>query len=233
MMKVTDDMLMALADGELDEATSTELRTRMAHDLDLRRRYMVFSESAAMLRATFDPGPIPTRLIETIMKTPVYEESVNVVPLRRERRWLLPLAVGLAAGVVTMAIGLAGASIWQGYGGSTAIDPAQYASVPTGMEIELPDGSKLRMLGTYETDMGLCRMASVKMTDLQERRIICRDNDRWKVALRLETQAVDGFQPASDALSGMADHWLDMIAAGQALELEDETRALGVGSDPH
>lgn len=230
MMEVTDDMLMALADGELDEALATELRARVTRDLDLQRRYAVFADSAAMLRVALDPGPVPSRLIDAISNASVVAANGNVVPLRPERGWLRPLAIGIAAGVVTMAVGLGSASLWLRHGGSTAVNPTQYAGLTTGNEMELQDGSRLRMLGTYETDMGLCRMASVDMIDLHERRIICRTNEGWKVALRLEAPAVDGFQPASDALSGMADQWLDMVAAGQALELEEENRVLGRGS---
>lgn len=225
-MDVTDDMLMALADGELDRDTEAALRQRVAADAGLQHRLAQFEDSAAALRSAFDPGPVPDHLIAAILAVPDAAPTGNVVPLPVVRRWRPELAA--AAAVMALAFGLGG-YLLGAQDGTSPFNPADFASLATGETAPLPEGGSLRMLGSYETDQGLCRMLAVEGTDTEARQILCRTEGAWQVALRVEAPAQGDFLPASDSFSSTLDSYLDGIGAGPALDPAAEAKALAGG----
>jgi anti-sigma factor RsiW len=67
---VTDELLMALADGELPEGEASLLRSRIASDPDLAERFAVFVETAALL-APDDPAAaaeVPDHLRASVLR---------------------------------------------------------------------------------------------------------------------------------------------------------------------
>ncbi|WP_112313199.1 anti-sigma factor family protein [Pseudogemmobacter bohemicus] len=245
-MEVTDEMLMALADGELDPAMVGQLNALVAADPELQRRLAVFTGTARLLRAAMAPGPVPDRLVRAIVEAPADGSmqrpgpvAGNVVPLAPRRRWAA--GIGLAAAMAALAFGMGGYMLGRTAGEDaplaarlTDASEAAWATLATGEEVVLPGGARLRMLGSYETDQGLCRMGSTDGAAasgaVQEREIRCLDGADWRLALRAEVPAGQGFQPASDLLSGMADHWLDGAGAGPALDAGAEQEALSGGA---
>jgi len=233
-MDVTDEMLMALADGELDAETAAPLRRRVAEDAELKRRLALFEDSAAALKAAFGPEPVPDSLVQAILAAPVQGDRAdgggNVVQLRRDLRgWP---ALTAAAAMVALAFGLGG-YLMGAMGGETVFSPVEFASLATGKTVPLPGGGTLRMLGSYETGQGLCRMLSVETAGTEARQILCREGAgagaAWQVALRVEVPSTDGFLPASDVLSSTVDSYLDGIGAGPALDRAAEAAALAGG----
>lgn len=70
MVKLTDEVLMAYVDGELDEVRAEEIRKAVDTDTDARHRLEKFKESAAMLQGVYDAPlqeAVPSRLINTVM----------------------------------------------------------------------------------------------------------------------------------------------------------------------
>lgn len=223
MEQVTDDMLMALADGELDQATAARLRQRVAADTALQHRLALFEDSAAALRLAMDPGPVPDRLVQTIMSS----QSDNIVPLappRRRAEW----RQGLIAATLALGFGLGGYQLGR-QGAEGADDLAPLATLATGDSLRLADGTRARVLGSYETAQGLCRMIAAEGASGTARQIICRDGAGWHVALRVEVPPSGDFVPASDPLTEVVDQYLDGIGAGPALDPAAEGRALAAG----
>ncbi|KJZ28581.1 hypothetical protein TW83_17890, partial [Paracoccus sp. S4493] len=75
-------MLMALADGELDEATAERLWRRIETDPALADRFALFADTRHGLQAAYPPEPVPDRLIATVMAGTPASDPV-VVPFRR------------------------------------------------------------------------------------------------------------------------------------------------------
>lgn len=62
---VADEVLMALADGELTERAAWELRARVTRDPDLAARYALFAETRALVQEPADTAP-PSRAVDPL-----------------------------------------------------------------------------------------------------------------------------------------------------------------------
>ena len=215
--EVSDDMLMALADGELNEIDAQRLRRVIAADVDVAARYADFVTTRQMLQEAYPSDPVPDGLIAAVMG------GANVVPLRRPVAQRAGWGLALAASLV-LALG----GFWAGR--STGVQPATVdlaqatAGLITGEEIGLPDGSTARVLASYETDQGLCRL----INQADARHVLCRDPqaDSWVTALTVTTGNDDSFLPASDLSVSLIDTLLDDLGAGPALDVAAERSAL-------
>lgn len=227
---VSDDMLMALADGELDATDAQHLRMRIAQDPDLAARYADFAQTRALLQDAFAPDPVPDRLINAVLQGDAPQDKPStIVPMRRRLRAATGWGLALAASLV-LAIG----GFWAGRStGPMLADRGNIgmatATLPTGAEMLLPDGSTARVLASYNTDLGLCRM--IAQDGL--RHITCRDAQSGHWATALSVQAGDvkgtdtaGYLPAAQIGLALIDRLLDDIDAGPALTADNEQRAL-------
>lgn len=219
----SDEMLMALADGELDPSTAERLWTRIAEDPALADRFAGFADSRAAVRAAYPAEPVPDHLIAAIMAAPA--PAATVLPFRRTRTVAAPARWAMAASVL-LAVGLGGFLAGRGLppapaGGDLATAAAALSAVPTGGEAALPDGTPARALASFETDLGLCRLIETA----RERGLACRDDQGWSVALAVPGEQ-DAYRPASELGTGLIDAALDQIGAGAALEPEAEAALL-------
>lgn len=233
----SDEMLMALADGELTGPDADRLRDRIAADPELAARYALFTRSAAALRQAMATGPVPDHLIAAVLTAPTGADSPDsdrITPLRPRspspaRRLVWPLA--LAASLV-LALGI---GTYLGQSGSlpSGTTPAQAAAALTGTAtggfVTLEDGSTARALSSFDTDLGLCRLIALdSSTGQSDRALVCQHNSaEWQTALVVSAGDRDAFSLASDRAVEMVDHFLDSIGAGAPLTSEEEARALG------
>jgi hypothetical protein len=121
MTAITDETLMALADGELRPAEAARVREALRHDLQLAARFAAFAESRALLSEESSAGTdaIPEHLVlaarrlgDALAKADQAAEP-NVVSLeaaatRRARRSDRFKAMALAASIALVAGGLVG-----------------------------------------------------------------------------------------------------------------------------
>ncbi|MDD9726825.1 hypothetical protein PVV74_15295 [Roseovarius sp. SK2] len=230
-VEVSDEMLMALADGELDGATAEDLSQRIEQDPDLAARYALFAETATSLRAAFAQGAVPEHLVETVRETPTDDGQTQdrpvsaVVPLRHRRAWPLALAASLVIGV---GVGWTLQERFAQSGAAPLEDVAAALSdVPTGQTRDVGGVGPARALGSYETQQGLCRLISVQPAGTMPRRFLaCRNASEWAVVVSVADGSRDGFSPANDAATEMLDLYLDTIGAGPALDASSEAKAL-------
>ena len=237
---VSDDMLMALADGELTGPDASRLLARIKASPELSARYALFTATAEALRDAVDPGPVPDHLIATVLTTPMgAADATNVTPLRRKAAgaagptpgpmrmvWPMALAASLA-----LAVGIGGFVTGRSLAPApTGLQSAATAltGTATGGSTMLADGSTARVLGSFDTDLGLCRLIAVDGVDGHaDRAIVCRsENDGWRTALAVTEGRSGMFLPASDMAVGLIDDFLDGIGAGTLMTAEDEARAL-------
>jgi len=123
-MTISDDVLMAYADGELDLRTRAQVEDAIAADPQIARRVAAHQALRGTLRAGFDKvldEPVPDRLIAAARATSGAPSQSRVeppqdrvvVPLRPRRtrtlalpRWALPQWGAIAASFVL------GALVW-------------------------------------------------------------------------------------------------------------------------
>ncbi len=225
--EVSDEMLMALADGELRGADAERLSQLIDRDPLLAERFAAFAETRALLREAYPAEPIPDRLIQAVLRTDA-EEASTIVPLHRRVRpagsiWGMALAASLV-----LAVGFGGFLVGRGsVPGPVASDPiaaaaVALASLPTGAEVQLPDGQSARALASFDTELGLCRLIGIE----RARAVVCRSEDGWTTALSVAEGDGAAYLPASDVATGMIDAMLDSIGAGAPLAPEAERAAL-------
>lgn len=227
----SDAMLMALADGELSPRDAASLLARVAADPTLADRFALFVTTRAVVRDAYDAGPVPDRLVQAVLAAPsetATSPKVVAFAPRRAPAWA-PMA--LAASLV-LAVGVGSFFGARGPAGVQVADDiaevaaGALASLPTGAEARF-DGGQARVLGSYDTELGLCRLIAVSATaGREERAVVCRDEGEWSVALAIAAAADEAFVPASDAAVALVDDFLDQIGAGAALTETEEAAAL-------
>lgn len=69
MAKLSDEVLMAYADGQLDEKRTAEIRQMVATDEEVRQRVALFRQSSALLQEVYNAPlreAVPQRLVDTV-----------------------------------------------------------------------------------------------------------------------------------------------------------------------
>lgn len=203
MVNLTDDILVAYVDDQLDAPTRTEVEAALTDDAVAQETVRHLRESARLAHAACDEAlhwDIPPHLLETFRDQ--QEPSTVVTDLDKRRPtqreglrnlWTLPLAASVA-----LAVGLGGGyTIWGGSGpGPTPIDlvsmiPMNTAlhqvleTAPSGQPVAWEDperqlGGKITPLLTFRDDSErYCReYEAVEIASGQSRGIVgvaCRD----------------------------------------------------------
>lgn len=235
----SNDMLMALADDELHGPDADALRTRIDADPALAARFAVFAESRAALQAAFAPGPTPDRLVAAIQAAPMGAAPAspelpgrNILPFRL-RRATTGHALALAASLL-LAVGVGGFLAGRALApGAMPADPgalaaAELAGLATGAGTSLQSGGTARVLGSYRTDQGLCRLIEIDLPDDRaERSVVCRDPERrWAVVASVTAGEAEAYIPASDTATALIELVLDDLGAGPPLDPAEEAVAL-------
>src|SRR5690606_27502694 len=100
--KVTDAMLMAYVDGELEPPASRDISDAIAADPQLKARAETFAATRRLARAAFKPelaSPAPARLVEAIAGTAEPKREHRVLRrlfASREAAVALPMAASIA-----------------------------------------------------------------------------------------------------------------------------------------
>jgi hypothetical protein len=114
-MSLTDEMLMAYADGELDAAGRAEVEEAMRADPSIERRVAQFREERRRLQAAYAKEldePVPEKILAALRGAPATATlDLRRADARRRPRWTSWRYTALAAGVV-MAVGV-GLIAWQ------------------------------------------------------------------------------------------------------------------------
>jgi anti-sigma factor RsiW len=234
MTDPSDEMLMALADAQIGGPEAEALRRRIMADPALAERFAIFTETRSALQAAFAPGDTPEALMASIHSAPPGDQAKDnavVLPFRRPRTMSAPMALA-ASLLVAVGVGsfLAGRSLGPV---SAPVDPgalaaADLATSGAGADTALAGGGTARVLGTYLTDRGLCRLIELDLPDERaERAVVCRDPSRsWVVVAAIAAGHDEAYIPASDGAAALIDQVLDDLGAGQALTPEEEAAAL-------
>lgn len=229
----SDDMLMALADDQLHGPDADALLQLISADPALAARFAVFAESRAALQAAFAPGATPEWLETSIRSAPMGDTPAGATLIKFSPRRAMTPSLALAASLL-LAVGVGSFLVGRSVAPATVLtDPAALAATAletlgTGAETTIPGGGVARVLGSYQTDLGLCRLIDLDLSgDRSERAVVCRTPDQsWVVTAAIAAGQTEVYIPASDTAAAVIDQVLDDMAAGPALDLAAEAEAL-------
>lgn len=243
---LTDEILMAYADGELEANDMAKVEAAIKADPSIAERVSMFDVSRrALAEGLGAPEPVSPDLLASVQAVAdrhaaQAESEANVVtlPIRTQAqrptpRWQLPLAASIA-----LLIGLAAGPFmpWSAVEPDTGIAltglntpglTAALASVVSGDRLVLDDGSALAAIASFQDGTGtFCREFELDQVSGETLvSVACRQDDAWSLRFAVAAgQTNDGFAPASslEALDG----YLTTIEAGEPLSVEAEQAAL-------
>lgn len=238
-MSVSEEMLAAFADGELDAAGALRVEAAMAADPALAQRVEAHRALKARLAAHYAPlaeQPVPAHLAALLTgagdTAPAGEPQVVSLAAERRKRGLPPAVrrwAPFAGPALAASLVLALWQPWQspapdGYAGGELA-----AVLDTQLAATQASDAPTRILLSFERESGdLCRAYRSGQTG----GIACRDAGGWKI----ERQFALGDAPATefrqagseaDLLAAAQD-----MAAGGALDAEGEEAARRRGWQP-
>lgn len=248
MMLISDDILMAYADSELDEPGRSEVERAIAGDAALAERARLQTAMRERLKAAYRPvvdEPVPERLLQSVRQTPGAAPAGQLVSLaeiragkeaRRASAWAQSWArwggmaasvlLGVVIGKLIPTVGdapsfetRAGRLVARG-----AVSQAlstQLASAPVRNGVVAVQLSFIDRSGSYcrtFTTVGLAGLA-------------CRDGPDWTVQVlaRVDAGPSTGMRQAATALPPAILSEVDQRIQGGALDAKGEQAAMSQG----
>lgn len=230
-MKIEDEKLMALADGEIGGEEAARLHAAIEADPDLAARYALFTQTSDWVKeaALTDPDAavsdeMTARIREMAAVMPPAAE--NVVPLRRPApRWQpmalaasLALAVGLSAGRL-----LAPGGSETGAPMLSAAVQQQLGTLPSGAEAALPNGQRLTVVASFTDGAGaFCREYETGQGgESGYVGVACRAGTDWSLRFAMATASGNGGYAPASSLEAL-DAFYAATGASQPLSAEAE-----------
>lgn len=230
--EIEDTMLMAYADGELDAATAARVEAALEQDAALAERLGVFLSTRTALKSAFDPAPPVSATLEAAVRAMAAPapQVVSLAARRATRPVWQPMAL---AASLALAVGL-GAGWMLGTPGGTAAPQlalakgaeAALASLPSGQNTTLADGTALSVIASFEDAQGtFCREVAQSGSGGSVVAVACKADAGWdlRFALTVATGGT-GYLPASAPET--LDTWLSATGAGAPLDPAAEAAAL-------
>ena len=157
MSEISDDILMAYADGALDEAERRRVETVLNTSGETRKRLEVFTSTAALLKRELGPvlhWPLPDELADAIHNAPVAQRASShgsvIKPSLRPTLWSRlnemvssSLPFGLVAAACSAALLIGGAAGWSLHTPTQATPAPALVALEDGKFIASPELSKV------------------------------------------------------------------------------------------
>lgn len=242
----SDEILMAFADGELDEQVAAMVEQAMASDLAVARRVAEFLRSRHLIRSAFPSetaSDVPPELraavqaqIDRFERHAAQQTSLagrqasQGAPSAGRWHFGTALAAGLAALAIATGGYLAGR---QGLQPSSSGPIANLAAPevsrtlsesPSGQDQDLPFG-RMRVISTFRMANGsLCREFKLQMSSGTSDAVACRDRD-WVITFAIASAATsEVYVPSGGA--DLLSSYLQNAGAGEPLLGSAEMKAL-------
>lgn len=238
-MSITEDILAAYADGELEGAEAARVAEAVAADPALAATVAAHRELKARLSAHYAPiaqQAVPPHLAALLSgATDKRDESgaeVISFAAERQKRGLVPMLRRwgpIAGPALAASLVLAVLQPWKGGTPEGYADPALAAALDSQLVATQPADARTRILISFERDGGgLCRA----WRGSSGSGIACRDDTGWKIERQFalgESAGGEFRQAGSDAdlLAAAQD-----MAAGGALDAAGERAAKARGWKP-
>ena len=229
---VTDEMLMALSDGALEEPEAGRVAALVAADPALAARLAALragGEAARRAYAGVAEEPVPHRLLAAVLAA---DAAAAPPPApANPPLWRRPAA---AAAIVALAAALGAIG-----GRLSAPDRGSDLATPTPLLAAALSGAAsgetlttateaATVLATYRMENGtICRAFATGGTDPASG-IACRAGSAWRIAALVRREGGDGFRPAS-GLDPALEAVLDRRGAGAPLGAAEEAALRAAG----
>jgi hypothetical protein len=248
-LHLSDEILMAFADGEIEGPVAVALEEAMQKDAAITKRVADFLKSRRLIRAAYaqeEPLSVSSQLqAAVISKIQATEASwtpqavAKPIPFPKVSRWtrLSPMLLPLAASVAAFAFGILGYLAGQQ---SQTGSPARANSIAqlenplvddvlsknvSAEDHSLPIGI-MRVVSTFRSGSGaLCREFTLKAPKAKTDAISCRDGGGWNIRFALAGEP----SPTTYAPSGEpnpVEIYIKSIGAGAQLTGKAEIEAL-------
>ncbi|ETX12908.1 hypothetical protein OCH239_15330 [Roseivivax halodurans JCM 10272] len=243
---ISDETLMAHADGELEPTEAARVAERVRTDPEVARRLARFVVTRDRLRgagAARAEEPLPegfeARMRDTIAARHADGDAVASLGAARAAQrpgagWYpaaaaacLALAVGLAGGY---RLGQPGDTGEDASGGFARIDAgvaAALASLPSGETAELDGGREIAPVASFEgADGALCREYEMHASGQRTVSVACAEENSWSLRFAMDAGGAqdEAYAPASSL--EVLDAYYMSSGAGAPLPPEDEAEAL-------
>lgn len=223
-MQISDETLMALADGELAPELAREVSAAVERDPALAARLGQFTQSRQVLRdwaAQVDP-PLVDPAVEAMIRAASATQAKSA-PANLNRRPLAAIAAALALAVV-------GLGLYAGLGDGGADGDARMAALdrlPSGESQALGDGSELVVIASYRNGTGeFCREYELHGgPDGPRLHLAChQDGTGWDERFSIALSGQDGgFVPASGQIEALDDFLRETGAGGPMTDAEEQS----------
>ncbi|MDP9414198.1 MAG: anti-sigma factor [Pseudomonadota bacterium] len=228
MPPITDDMLMAYLDGELDEVSSSRVSRALAQDPQLSARADAQRRLKELISRRYDPvaqQEVPERFRALIESNVVPLDSAR---LKRRVRIQWPQFAAMAA---TFVVGLLAAQIVPGGAEPAAVDGgpivargALAEALDTQLASAPPADAGTRIGVSFASEDGrFCR--TFETADLAG--LACRGGERWELVTTARTGGGGGQGEYRQAGSGagLVLQYAQEMMAGEPLDEQAERRA--------
>jgi hypothetical protein len=249
--KITEDMIMALADGELKGAEADAVREAIAADSALRDQFDRYQESRQLLASGFEGllgRPVPENMRKLVLEQTAPGGAVVSLEAARARRGRLfgfdVLSQAAAAAVLLGAAALGGYQIGQNEPATDGLvlagllpqgNPisAALSAAPAGTSVQV-GGAEFLAVATYQIAEGqVCREFELSRDGSGAVGLACRVDAGWQVevaALNVTGGTKDQFLPASADAFELVGAALDAKGDYEAVDPESETCILNGGA---
>lgn len=244
----SDEILMAFADGELDDQVAAAVEKAMASDLNIAKRVAGFLRSRHLIRSAFSSqteADVPSELLAAVQAqidrfernaaqpiTVGREQAQTLQSAPAAGRWTLGTA--LAAGLAAIAIATGGYLVGrQGVQPSSSGPIAQLVTPEIGRALsEIPSGQdhalsvgRMRVISTFRMpDGSLCREFRLQAPTGDSNAVACRDRD-WVITFAVTSAEAKGsYVPSGGA--DLTTSYLQNAGAGEPILGSDEIAAL-------
>ncbi|RDI60041.1 anti-sigma factor [Microvirga subterranea] len=242
----SDEILMAFADGELEELVAASVEQAMADDPAIARRVADFLRSRRLVRSAFPEetaADVPAALRAAVQaridgfEPPAHQQEPATPPAKGRATFAgkPPLAMALAASVAGLAIAtvsyLAGRQNplpSQAAGPIALLEDPQVSRIlsdsPSGREQDLPFG-RVRVISTFRAADGtLCREFKLQASSGTSDAVACR-NRGWRITFALaEATGPGAYVPSGGG--DLMESYLQSAGAGEPLLDAAEIEAL-------
>jgi hypothetical protein len=244
-LHLSDEILMAFADGELDEPVAKAVEQAMLSDPDITKRIAGFLRSRSLARSALlrEPVGVPPELYAAVQarisafeaasggaaeSEAPEEQGVSRAGTWRARRLAMAASIVVLAGTLGYFAGREGLLLPRASGPMAHLeDPLVDSALSrnaSGQEEGLPFG-RMRVISTYRLANGsLCREFRLQAPAGAADAVACRTGG-WTVTFAIASAAADGAYTPSDG-SDLIATYLQNAGAGAPLLDAAEIKAL-------
>ena len=253
-MKLTDEELMAYADGALPEPEASRVKQAIESNPDLQARVDEFIQTRELLQQAYAEvvdEAIPERLLNTINQaTPYNKNQDNVVILKQSNtsRYMQPIKPMAIAASIALVVGVLAGHLLSGNQRDHLHQLAQadagfvVAGNPLHEALEKTPSHKLYhvdagagdiivpIMSFKATDNRYCREFEINADSFTSMGVACRVDEQWQVEVLLAAERRPegelAYRPATGYSEDALNAVLDKLWNGEAYDHEQESNLI-------